>query len=248
LAAVVAALERTGGAAAQGVAHHVVEEAARLTPGWRRATAGEVRWPVSVIVAAMIAMQLAVPHRLTPTGHWLLPAIEAFLLAILILSNPARMTSRSPLLRALGLALIATATVANGYSAVNLVIGLVNGTEGGDAAALLITGGNIWLTNIIIFGLWYWELDRGGPASRAMAQRTRPGFLFPQMTTPALADPTWEPQFVDYLYLAYTNATAFSPTDTLPFARWAKLAMMLQSAISLATGALVIARAVNILK
>ena len=244
LAGLVAALEHAGGAAV----HEIAEEAARLGPAWRRATAGELRWPVGFVVSGMIAMQLAVPYRLSPTGHWLLPVLEAVLLAILVASDPTRMTRRSPLLRALSLGLIAVASLANVYSAVNLVIGLVRGTEGSDATALLVTGGNIWLTNIIIFGLWYWELDRGGPASRALAARTRPSFLFPEMTAPELSDPDWEPQFVDYLYLAFTNATAFSPTDTLPFARWAKLTMMLQSTISLATGALVIARAVNILK
>jgi uncharacterized membrane protein len=140
------------------------------------------------------------------------------------------------------------ASLANAWSAGNLVVGLVQGAEGSDPAALLVTGGDIWLTNILIFALWYWDLDRGGPGSRARAERNKPDFLFPEMTSPELADVDWEPHFVDYLYLAYTNATAFSPTDTLPFSRWSKLAMMLQSAVSLTTGALVIARAVNILK
>jgi hypothetical protein len=248
LEGLVAALEHAGGATIQEITHGVTHEAARLGPAWRRVTEGELRWPVGFVVTGMIAMQLAVPYRLSPTGHWLLPGVEAVLLAILVASDPTRMTSRSPLLRTLSLGLIAVASLGNLYSAVNLVIGLVRGTEGNDPTALLANGGNIWLTNIIIFGLWYWELDRGGPASRALAARTKPSFLFPEMTAPELTDPDWEPRFVDYLYLAFTNATAFSPTDTLPFARWAKLTMMLQSSISLATGALVIARAVNILK
>ena len=112
----------------------------------------------------------------------------------------------------------------------------------------MITGGAIWLTNVIVFALWYWEVDRGGPAARANARKTHPDFLFAQMSSPELVDKDWEPTFVDYLFLSFTNATAFSPTDVLPLTRWAKLTMMLQSAVSLSTVALVIARAVNILR
>jgi uncharacterized membrane protein len=151
-------------------------------------------------------------------------------------------------LRVLSLTLIVAASLANALAATSLVIGLIRGTMGSDAGPLLLTGGDIWLTNVVIFGLWYWELDRGGPGRRMRAERSKPDFLFPEMTAPQLAAPHWAPTFVDYLYLAFTNATAFSPTDTLPFSRWSKLAMMLQSTISLTTGALVIARAVNILK
>ena len=234
-----------------GVAHEVevmAHEAARVVPACRRVTAGELRWPVSLVMFGMIVMQVTLPARLTLTGRWLLPAIEGVLCAVLMISNPRRLTRRSPTLRSLGLILIGTASLANGWSAARLNVGLVQGTEGDNPTALLVTGGNIWETNIIIFGLWYWELDRGGPVARARALRTKPDFLFPEMTTPELAGPHWEPLFLDYLYVAYTNATAFSPTDTLPFSRWSKVAMMTQSTISLSTGVLVIARAVNILK
>jgi uncharacterized membrane protein len=107
---------------------------------------------------------------------------------------------------------------------------------------------SVWLTNVIAFGLWYWEFDRGGPVVRAAGTMRHPDLMFPQMASPELAPPDWEPQFVDYLYLSFTNATAFSPTDVMPLARWAKLTMLVQSAVSLAIGALVIARAVNILR
>jgi hypothetical protein len=113
---------------------------------------------------------------------------------------------------------------------------------------LLITGGAIWLTNVIIFALWYWELDRGGPVARALAVKQYPDFQFPQMVSPDMAPPDWEPMFADYLYLGFTNAAAFSPTDVMPLSRWAKMAMTLQSAISIVTVALVVARAVNILQ
>ena len=95
--------------------------------------------------------------------------------------------------------------------------------------------------------MWYWNLDRGGPAARAEASNRHPDLLFPQMTAPELSPPDWQPEFFDYLYLSFTNAAAFSPTDTMPLARWAKLAMMLQAMVSLGTVVLVIARAVNIL-
>jgi uncharacterized membrane protein len=220
----------------------------RLVPAWRRVTEGEPRLPVTAAVACMILLQAAVPDRLSLTASWVLPVVEALILVVLVVSNPRRVTHATRWLRLLSLSLIAVASLANAWSAGNLVAGLVRGTEGESAAPLLATGGSIWLTNVVIFALWYWDLDRGGPGSRARAERTTPDFLFPEMTSPQLADADWEPHFADYLYLAYTNATAFSPTDTLPFSRWSKLAMMLQSAISLTTGALVIARAVNILK
>ena len=102
---------------------------------------------------------------------------------------------------------------------------------------------------MIVFGLWYWEFDRGGPVARARADKPYPDFLFPQMSSPAeLTPPDWEPEFVDYLYMSFTNATAFSPTDVMPLSRWAKLTMLAQSLVSIVTVALVVARAVNILK
>ncbi|HEY6795852.1 MAG TPA: hypothetical protein VI248_14325 [Kineosporiaceae bacterium] len=220
----------------------------RLVPAWRRVTDGEPRLPVTIAVAFMIIMQALLPDRLTLTANWVMPVVETLILVVLFASNPRRVTHASRWLRLLSLGLIALASLANAWSAVSLVVGLVNGREGQDAGPLLITGGNIWLTNVVVFALWYWDLDRGGPGARARNERAKPDFLFPEMASADLADADWEPHFVDYLYLAYTNATAFSPTDTLPFSRWSKLAMMLQSAVSLATGALVIARAVNILR
>jgi hypothetical protein len=99
----------------------------------------------------------------------------------------------------------------------------------------------------VAFALWYWEFDRGGPFARAAGERPHPDFLFPQMATPEVTHPDWEPYFVDYLYVSFTNATAFSPTDTMPMSRWAKGLMAVQSAVALSTVALVVARAVNIL-
>ena len=103
------------------------------------------------------------------------------------------------------------------------------------------------MTNVIIFSLWYWELDRGGPAERAARSPVRPSFAFPEDAMPEMAPPGWLPRYPDYLYLSFTNATAFSPTDTLPVMTWAKMTMMVQSAVSLVTGILVLARAINVL-
>jgi hypothetical protein len=229
------------------VAHGAAHEASRVLPAWKRATAGELRWPVSLVVAGMVTLQLLLPQRFSLTNRWLLPCLEAALMLLLAVSHAQRISGAARWTRWLGLTLIAVASLANGWSATQLVVGLVHGSEGKDPTGLLVTGGNIWLTNIIVFGLWYWELDRGGPGARALGRHQHPDFLFPEMTAPELAEHDWEPQLVDYLYVAFTNATAFSPTDTLPFSRWSKVAMMLQSTISLGTGALVIARAVNIL-
>lgn len=219
-----------------------------LHPAWRRPTLAEPRWPVAIATAAAVALQVALPDRFNLASRFLLPAIEAIMLITLIALNPRRIDRASRSLRFLGLTLIAVASLANAYSAASLIIGLVNGSEGTTAGPLLSTGAAVYLTNILIFALWFWELDRGGPASRAAAINNDPDFLFPQMVTPQIADPGWEPRFADYLYVSFTNATAFSPTDTMPLTRWAKMIMLLQSAVSLVTVALVIARAVNILK
>jgi len=121
------------------------------------------------------------------------------------------------------------------------------GRDVGSAADLLASGGAVWLVNVLTFALWYWEFDRGGPIERATGTHPTPDFLFPQMSTPDMAPKDWEPEFLDYLYLAFTNSTAFSPTDTLPMSRWAKAVMLLQSLLSLVIAALVVARAVNAL-
>ncbi|GGG12078.1 hypothetical protein GCM10007304_27570 [Rhodococcoides trifolii] len=216
-------------------------------PAWRRVTAGEPRWAAAIAMLAMIALQVSLPDGLNLTSRYVLPTIEAVLLVVLVAANPLRIDRISTPLRALSLTLITLASLANAYSAVRLVVDIVTGAHGVQAPALLATGGAIYLTNIIVFGLWYWELDRGGPAARSAGLAEYPDFLFPQMTAPGMADPHWEPRFADYLYVSFTNATAFSPTDTMPMTRWAKLAMSIQSVIALATVAMVLARAINIL-
>jgi uncharacterized membrane protein len=219
---------------------------ARL-PAWLRVSPGESRWTGAAVIVVAIALQVGLPDRLTLINRWVSPGLELALLIALIVANPGRLDNESRPLRTASLALSGVLSVANAWSAVLLTRGLVTGKEGADAGQLLSTGASIWLTNIIAFGLWYWQFDRGGPAARAHARKTRMDFQFPQMQDPDRHH-EWEPTFVDYLYLSFTNATAFSPTDVMPFSRWAKLTMLAQALVSLVTVALVIARAVNILR
>jgi uncharacterized membrane protein len=220
---------------------------ATFVPAWRRFTEGEVRWPVTVAVAAALTMQANLPDNLVLGPRWLLPSIGGVLAIVLIGANPRRIDRASKPLRATSLVLIGLISLANGYSAARLIDRLLTVGEK-DPTRLLLTGGAIWLTNVIVFALWYWEFDRGGPVGRMLAVDPYPDFQFPQMENPTLAPPDWEARFVDYFYLSFTNATAFSPTDVMPLSRWAKLAMLVQTVISLLTVVLVVARAVNILK
>jgi uncharacterized membrane protein len=218
-------------------------------PAWLRHTPGERRWPVTLSVAAAIVLQFLLPANFTqPLPQWLLLTLEVALLIGLTIANPVRIERRGPMVRAASIVLIALITIANVASAVLLIRAILEGKAGSDAGPLFATGASIWATNVIAFALWYWEFDRGGPVHRAHGTVLHPDLMFPQMANPELAPPDWEPQFVDYLYLSFTNASAFSPTDVMPLARWAKLTMLVQSAVSLAVGALVIARAVNILR
>jgi uncharacterized membrane protein len=218
-------------------------------PAWKRPTKGEARWQAAVAVAAAAALQYPLPGRLVLVHPvWLLPTLEILLLVALVIANPRRISRESRAIRLTGLTLAFLLSLANAWSVVRLVVDLVQGTEGNTAGPLLITGGIIWLINVIVFALWYWEFDRGGPVARAHADRMYPDFQFVQMASPELAPPGWEPTFGDYFYLAFTNATAFSPTDTMPLSRWAKMGMTVQAAVSIVTVALVVARAVNILR
>jgi uncharacterized membrane protein len=217
-------------------------------PAWLRCTDGEQRLPVSVAVLTAIALQTVLPGRFALRPHLLLPCLEVALLIGLIVANPMRINRESTVLRTTSLSMLAVISAGNAVSAVLLVRNLINGSAGNSAGALLATGAAIWGTNVIAFALWYWELDRGGPAARAKGRNPYPDFLFTQMTAPEVAPPNWEPNFLDYLYLSFTNATAFSPTDVMPLSRWAKMMMLCQSAVSIVAVALVISRAVNIFK
>ena len=217
-------------------------------PAWMRTTPGERRWPVTLTVVVAIILQLLLPPHLTePLPRALLPALEGALLIGLSIANPVRIERGGKPVRAASIVLILLMTIANAASAVLLIHAILRGKPVTAAGPLLASGASIWATNVIAFALWYWEFDRGGPVNRSLGTSQHPDLLFTQMAVPELSPPDWEPRFVDYFYLSFTNATAFSPTDVLPMARWAKLTMLVQSAVSLAVGVLVIARAVNIL-
>jgi len=221
----------------------------RVLPAWLRPTIGENRIPVALAILAAAGLQLLLSPQFTLIHpRWLLPSLEIALLVTLTVLNPRRLTRYTPVGKYLSLLLVLLISWDNGLSAVLLDFKLIQGTAGDQAGPLLKSAAAIYLTNVIAFGIWYWELDRGGPFARAAASSPYPDFLFPQMTQHHLAPDDWEPRFGDYLYVSFTNATAFSPTDTMPLTRWAKSLMAGQSAIALSTTALVIARAVNILK
>lgn len=217
-------------------------------PAWLRESPGEHRWQMSTAAAVAIALQVVVPPSLELRPGFVLPTLEGLLLVGLWVADPGRINRRSKVVRTVSILLVGAVSFANAWSLALLMHGLYTGKAGQSGGPLLLTGAAIWGTNMIVFGFWYWEFDRGGPAARALAARRHPDFLFPQMTQPELASPDWEPQFFDYLYTSFTNAAAFSPTDVMPLSRWAKMLFLGQSAISLVTALLVVGRAVNILR
>ena len=223
----------------------------RELPAWRRRTEGENVAAVCIAIIVAIVLTLALPNRIAEP-RWLLPGLAILLLIVLLLSL-RKMTLDEPhrVLRTLGIILIGLLSIANGLSAARLIIDILR-SEGlahpANPADLLLAGGAIWLTNVILFAVWYWGADRGGAVQRMLGTHEQPDFLFPQMQLEERWAKEWEPEFVDYFYLSFTNATAFSPTDVMPLARWAKLTMMVQSSISIMLVVLVVARAVNILK
>jgi uncharacterized membrane protein len=220
--------------------------ATHQAPAWRRRTAGERRWPATLAVVVAIALQLLLPDAIVPVTRLLLPVVEAALLIALVVADPFRIDRESSALRVLGLAILGVVGLSNAWSVVLLIQRILLGRPS-SPGQLLAAGAAIWLTNVIVFALAYWEFDRGGPAARAAGGRGHPDFLFAQMQSPTLAPENWEPAFADYLYLSFTNATAFSPTDVLPLSRWAKMIMMVQSGVALMVVVLVVARAVNVL-
>jgi hypothetical protein len=208
---------------------------------------GEPYWPAQVTVLAALLLQVTLPHRLTVGPVWLLPSLEGALLLGLAMTTPRRHHDDNPARRRVALGLIALVNTANAVSLYLLAHELLNKhvTNGHE---LIVSGVVIWLTNVLIFGLWYWEIDRGGPGRRAHDGGGPADFLFSQMGDAMPFVPIdWMPRFVDYLYLSLTSATAFSPTDTLPISPHAKTLMGVQGLVSLVTLGLVISRAVNIL-
>jgi len=217
-------------------------------------------WFARSAVIAIVVLQLLIVNKLTLGPRWLAPALEVALLVPLSFATAwtqgmARdattdehwlsVARAAHAIRTLALSLTVLVTVMNFGSLLLLVRALFGGHTASSGQSLLLDAANIWGTNVIAFALWFWRIDRGGPASKGLTTVAQDDFLFPQMTIRACNN--WTPGFTDYLYLSFTNATAFSPTDTMPLSERAKLLMMAESAISLLTLALVAARAVNIL-
>jgi uncharacterized membrane protein len=197
-------------------------------------------------VLLAIALQLLLPPRLVIGPKWLLPALEGLMFAGLVIVSPQRLVQAEHIpSRRISLAIAGLVSLANATSLALLIHFLLHHSDM-NGRQLVISGTLIWVTNVLIFSLWYWEADRGGPGTRAAGHDTRPDLLFPQMSDDRW-HPGWRPVFIDYLYVSLTNAAAFSPTDTMPLSLTAKAIMGLQSLISLITIGLVIARAVNVL-
>lgn len=217
----------------------------------------ESRWEAAPAVGLVIALQclLAVVSRARDWKLaglswwvWLIPAVpELALLVPLAWHRPRRRLEQLGHRRTVALALIGTVSLANALLLIALVSSLVNGDEksGGE---LLFKAVTVWATNVIAFGLWYWALDRGGPVRREDPDPPPPDFQFPQTDNPQLTAADWRPRLVDYIYVSFTNATAFSPTDAMPLTPRVKLLMLAESAISSLTVLLVAARAVNLFK
>ena len=217
----------------------------------------ESRWEAAPAIAGVIAFQLllALVSRAQawklwslPWWVWLLPVgPELALLLPLAWRRPRRRLEQLGHRRKVALALLGVVSVANGLLLAALIGSLVSGDER-SGGQLLLKGVTVWGTNVIAFGLWFWGFDRGGPVRRLQPEQPPPDFQFPQTENPQLAAPGWHPQLVDYVYISFTNAIAFSPTDAMPLSRRAKLLMLVESGISAITVLLVAARAVNIFK
>ena len=207
------------------------------------------RWPLLGALAVAIAVPLLLPSRFSVGPNWIVPAIIALLLVAIIVADQARSDRRAAAIRALSLVLMVVLVAEAAAVTARLVVDLAEGgPETNSATDLLSIGFGVWVYTILTFAFLYWILDGGGPDARLWTPPGYPHLAFPEQLNPNVAPPGWRPQFFDYLYLGFTNATAFSPTDVMPLARWAKAAMTVQAATSLAILGLVIARAVNILK
>jgi uncharacterized membrane protein len=221
----------------------------------RRAEEGpifiEPRWPIALAVgcylALSISLRIAVPDRPSIGPHWLVPAIEGGLLLALVAADPSHVTARARWLRRVGIALTLALLVVTISSTVDLIRDLIQGGKVTESASVLLASGAlVWLGNVMVFSLIYWQLDSGGPLARYRGEHPYPDLLFTQQASPERAPPDWQPRFPDYLVLGFTTSTAFSPTDVMPMATWTKLTMALQSLIALSVVGLVVARAVNV--
>ena len=204
-------------------------------------------WPVQFAVLVAMGLQLALPDTFSVGTRYAIPLAELLLLGLLSYTTPRQRVFKSRIRRLNVFLLIGLTAAANAYSLAVITNHLLSGGYLSNGRALILSAINIFLTNIIVFGLWYWEMDGGGPGERQHIAKYDQDFLFPQHRHEDYKHPDWKPMFLDYLYVAATNAMTFGPADTKPLSRRAKMLMLLQSMISLVVVALVAARAVGIL-
>jgi uncharacterized membrane protein len=203
-------------------------------------------WEAQLAVLVAVVLYVALPTKLTVGPRWFVPSLDGVLLLGLAISTPYRHHTQSPVRRRISIVLIAIVTAANFTAEALLVHYLLKGGHSG-GRSLVFSAAEIWFTNVAVFGLWFWEVDRGGPHMRSAPEPREPDFLFPQMGAPKSSPRGWRPAFLDYLYVAFTNASAFSPTDAMPLTVRIKTLMLIESIASFLTVGLVAARAVNIL-
>jgi hypothetical protein len=210
---------------------------------------GEHWWPIAAAIIVVAGLHVALPARYRVQPAWLFPTVLLVLLAVLIIGDPGRIDRQKTWLRIVTSAVIAVITLANLLAAARLVVEILTNNKlfANHPGGLLAAGAVIWATNVIAFGLWYWDLDRGGAAARAHHPYDNPAFVFPEMQHTDYVPANWVPRFVDYLSLAFWTATAISPTDISAIKPWSKLLMMMEAAGSIVLAALVIARAINVL-
>ena len=221
--------------------------AATTDEAWGETARTEPRWPASVAVVVAALLYLFMLGKFTLGPPWIIPAIEALILIPLSIVAPLRKPNEERLVQYAAFSVIAIAGITNITSLVQLIHAVVYHAKSVTGPELLFSSIAIWLTNVIVFSLWFYELDRGGPDDRLSPDHGKPDFLFPQMATPGCTHEHWAPTYFDYLYVSFTNATAFSPTDTMPLTRSCKALMIVESLVSLLTISIVASRAINIL-
>lgn len=209
--------------------------------------ASEPVWHLQLTVLLAIGLQLVLPARYVFGSRYIIVALELLLLAALSFTTPKQRVFKSLGRRLNVFLLLALMGLSNLYALGIVAEKLLRSGHVNNGRELILTALNIYLTNLVVFAIWYYEMDSGGPGQRGKGDKYAQDFLFPQNQNETYRHPEWLPTFVDYLYVSSTNAMAFSPTDTMPLTRRAKVLMLVQATISLVTIALVAARAVNIL-
>ena len=216
--------------------------------GASKAQRGERRGPMAIAVLGVGILHEFLPTSFQLAAPWIYPTFLLLFLVVLVIGDPGRMDRDRRWLRVVTGIMIAVITLVNAFTAIRLVVDIFDPKAFSTAQQLLTIGAVVWGTNIVAFALWFWDLDGGGAAARALgSKRIPPAFIFPEMSNPEHVPAGWYPQFIDYLAMSFNTGTSFSPTDVSAVRRWAKALMIAESAISLALATLVVARAINMM-